>query len=104
MKILNVNIFMTWEHDFPLVCPMQWKQQYIFYLLWFVIILTYEIHMQYFSRTSTMSHIVPNVELPAIIKVYNRNRDRVEVYMVMNEEKVKEKGKRKGEGGAMITS
>jgi hypothetical protein len=35
--------------------------------------------MQYFSRTSTMTHIVPNVELPAIIKVYNRNRDWVEV-------------------------
>jgi len=56
--------------------------------------------MQYFSKIFTMNHILHNVELPADIQVFSRNRRLVKAKMVMSKSKVKGKGK----GGAMITT
>ena len=47
-----------------------------------------------------MKHILPNVKLPAFIKVFSRNTEVANVKMVMNKSKVKGKVK----GGAMLTS
>jgi len=47
-----------------------------------------------------MNHILPNVQLLAVIQVYCKNKKVVTVKMVMSKSKVKGKLK----GGAMITS
>ncbi|KAM0870234.1 hypothetical protein ACQ4PT_040145 [Festuca glaucescens] len=54
----------------------------------------------YFSRRFTMNHILPNIQLPATIKVYSQNANVVNVKMVMSMSMVKGIPK----GGAMITS
>ncbi|KAM0827284.1 hypothetical protein ACQ4PT_068301 [Festuca glaucescens] len=54
----------------------------------------------YFSRRFTINHILPNIQLPATIKVYSRNANVAHVKMVMNMSTVKGIPK----GGAMITS
>jgi hypothetical protein len=59
-----------------------------------------QIYVQYFSRRFTLKHILPNIQLPAIIKVYSRGANVTEVTMVMNMSTVKGVPK----GGAMITS
>ena len=55
--------------------------------------------MQYFSKRFTMSHIIPNVELPSEVQVLFIG-NAIKVKMVMDKSKVKGKAK----GGAMITS
>jgi predicted butyrate kinase (DUF1464 family) len=55
--------------------------------------------MQYFSKRFTMSHIIPNVELPSEVEVLLSGKA-IKVKMVMDKSKVKGKAK----GGAMITS
>jgi uncharacterized membrane protein len=55
--------------------------------------------MQYFSKRFTMSHIIPNVELPSEVEVLLLGKA-IKVKMVMDKSKVKGKAK----GGAMITS
>ena len=55
---------------------------YFFLGLSFVV--NHEFHMQYFSKSFTMNHIVHNVELPADIQVYSRNRKIAKVKMVMS--------------------
>ena len=57
--------------------------------------------MQYFSRSFTMEHIVPYIELPANIQVFCNNMEVAKVKMVMA--KSNTRGKLKC-GGAMITS
>ncbi|KAM0909856.1 hypothetical protein ACQ4PT_014576 [Festuca glaucescens] len=54
----------------------------------------------YFSRRFTINHILPNIQLPATIKVYSRNANVAHVKMVMSMSTVKGIPK----GGAMITS
>jgi hypothetical protein len=55
--------------------------------------------MQYFSKRFTMSHIIPNVELPSEVEVLLLGKA-IKVKMVMDKSKVKGKAK----GGTMITS
>jgi hypothetical protein len=59
-----------------------------------------EIGVQYFSRRFTMNHILPNIQLPATIKVYSQNANVANVKMVISMSMVKGIPK----GGAMITS
>ncbi|KAM0822516.1 hypothetical protein ACQ4PT_071447 [Festuca glaucescens] len=54
----------------------------------------------YFSRSFTMNHILPNIQLPVEIKVHSQNANVAKVKMVMSMLMVKGKPK----GGAMITS
>lgn len=63
-------------------------------------VLTDVIYLQYFSRSFTIHHIVPNTKLPAHIQVFFKNREVAKVKMVMNKWKLKGKLK----GGAMIIS
>ena len=56
--------------------------------------------MQYFSNSFTRQHILPNVKLPLVIKVFTRNTKVAEVKMLMSKSQVKGKVK----GGAIITS
>ena len=56
--------------------------------------------MQYFSRKFTMNHILPYVQLPAVIKVHCIEGKQSQVKMVMSKSEVK----RVPKGGAMITT
>ncbi|KAM0829470.1 hypothetical protein ACQ4PT_066856 [Festuca glaucescens] len=55
---------------------------------------------RYFSRSFTMNHILPNLQLLAEIKVHSQNANVAKVKMVMSMSMVKGKPK----GGDMITS
>ena len=56
--------------------------------------------MQHFSNRFAMNHILPDVKLPAFIKVFFKNTEVANVKIVMNKSKVKGKVK----GGAMLTT
>ena len=75
---------------------------YIFYYLRGMTFSLFDvIYTQYFSRSFTIHHIVPNVALPAFIPVYYKKTQNVKkVKIVLSESKVNGKLT----GGAMLTT